>query len=113
MSFSTLLMPLGLYTPFVEGIGNFDFSVLIPGGIGAVVTVILFARLVNRLLDRYYSTVSHAIIGIVIAATLPIIPYAGFVSSVTAAIVNTCCLTGGVAAALLLDHVNSKVEVPE
>lgn len=113
MSFSTLLMPLGLYTPFVEGIGNFDFSVLIPGGIGAVVTVILFARLVNRLLDRYYSTVSHAIIGIVIAATLPIIPYAGFVSSVTAAIVNTCCLTGGIAAALLLDHVNSKVEVPE
>lgn len=113
MSFSTLLMPLGLYTPFVEGIGNFDFSVLIPGGIGAVVTVILFARLVNRLLDRYYSTVSHAIIGIVIAATLPIIPYVGFVSSVTAAIVNTCCLTGGVAAALLLDHVNSKVEVPE
>ena len=113
MSFSTLLMPLGLYTPFVEGIGNFDFSVLIPGGIGAVVTVILFARLVNRLLDRYYSTVSHAIIGIVIAATLPIIPYAGFVSSVTAAIVNTCCLAGGIAAALLLDHVNSKVEVPE
>ena len=113
MSFSTLLMPLGLYTPFVEGIGNFDFSVLIPGGIGAVVTVILFARLVNRLLDRYYSTVSHAIIGIVIAATLPIIPYVGFESSVTAAIVNTCCLTGGVAAALLLDHVNSKVEVPE
>ena len=113
MSFSTLLMPLGLYTPFVEGIGNFDFSVLIPGGIGAVVTVILFARLVDRLLNRYYSTVSHAIIGIVIAATLPIIPYAGFASSVTGAIVNTCCLTGGIAAALLLDHVNSKVEVPE
>lgn len=113
MSFSTLLMPLGLYTPFVEGIGNFDFSVLIPGGIGAVVTVILFARLVDRLLNRYYSTVSHAIIGIVIAATLPIIPYAGFASSVTGAIVNTCCLAGGIAAALLLDHVNSKVEVPE
>lgn len=113
MSFSTFLMPLGLYTPFVEGIGNFDFSVLIPGGIGAVVTVILFARLVDRLLNRYYSTVSHAIIGIVIAATLPIIPYAGFASSVTGAIVNTCCLAGGIAAALLLDHVNSKVEVPE
>ena len=46
-------------------------------------------------------------------STLPIIPYAGFVSSVTAAIVNTCCLAGGIAAALLLDHVNNKVEVPE
>ena len=30
MSFSTLLMPLGLYTPFVDGIGHFDLSVLIP-----------------------------------------------------------------------------------
>lgn len=113
MSFSTLLMPLGLYTPFVEGIGNFDFSVLLPSGIGAVITVILFARLVNYLLDRYYSTVSHAIIGIVIAATLPIIPYAGFVSSVTGAIINSCCLVGGIAAALFLDHLNSRVEVPE
>lgn len=113
MSFSTLLMPLGLYTPFVEGIGNFDFSVLIPSGVGAVVTVILFARLVDRLLNRYYSTVSHAIIGIVIAATLPIIPYSGFVGNAAGAIVNTCCLAGGIAAALLLDHVNSKVEVPE
>ena len=26
MSFSTLLMPLGLYTPFVKGIGDFDFD---------------------------------------------------------------------------------------
>ena len=38
MSFSTLLMPLGLYTPFVKGIGDFDFGVLIPGGIGALLT---------------------------------------------------------------------------
>ncbi len=78
-----------------------------------LMTVILFARLVNYLLDRYYSTVSHAIIGIVIAATLPIIPYAGFVSSVTGMIINSCCLVGGIAAALLLDRLNSRIEVPE
>ena len=113
MSFSTLLMPLGLYTPFIDGIGNFDFSVLIPGGIGALVTVILFARLVNYLLNRYYSTISHAIIGIVIAATLPIIPYASFVSSISSGIINTVCLVGGVAAALVLDKLNSRVSVPD
>ena len=113
MSFSTLLMPLGLYTPFIDGIGNFDFSVLIPGGIGALVTVILFARLVNYLLNRYYSTISHAIIGIVIAATLPIIPYASFVSSISSGIINTVCLVGGVAAALALDKLNSRVSVPD
>lgn len=113
MSFSTLLMPLGLYTPFIDGIGNFDFSVLIPGGIGALVTVILFARLVNYLLNRYYSTISHAIIGIVIAATLPIIPYASFVSSISSGIINAVCLVGGVAAALVLDKLNSRVSVPD
>lgn len=113
MSFSTLLMPLGLYTPFIDGIGNFDFSVLIPGGIGALVTVILFARLVNYLLNRYYSMISHAIIGIVIAATLPIIPYASFVSSISSGIINTVCLVGGVAAALVLDKLNSRVSVPD
>ena len=43
MSFSTLLMPLGLYEPFVAGIGHMDFAVLIPGGIGALATIILFA----------------------------------------------------------------------
>ena len=112
MSFSTLLMPLGLYTPFVEGIGNFDFSVLIPGGIGALLTVILFAKGMNYLLGKYHSTISHLIIGIVIAATLPIIPYTGFVSSVHSCIVNVVCLIAGVAAALLLDRFNQKVDVP-
>ena len=36
MSFSTTLMPLGLYEPFVAGIGDFDFGGLIPGGSGGL-----------------------------------------------------------------------------
>ena len=112
MSFSTLLMPLGLYTPFVEGIGNFDFGVLIPGGIGALLTIILLAKGMNYLLGKYHSTVSYVIIGIVIAATLVIVPYASFVSSVRNGIINAVCLVVGVAAALLLDRFTRKVEVP-
>jgi len=54
MSFSTLLMPLGLYTPFVKGIGDFDFGVLIPGGIGALLTVILLAKGMNYLLQKHF-----------------------------------------------------------
>lgn len=113
MSFSTLLMPLGLYTPFIAAIGDFDFSVLIPAGFGALLTVLLFAKAVDYLLEKHYSVVSHAIIGVVIAATLPIIPYASFASGVVPCIVNTVCLAGGVAAALLLDRLNSSVEKPE
>ena len=48
MSFSTLLMPLGLYTPFVDGIGSLHIDILFPAGIGAVITVICLARLAGN-----------------------------------------------------------------
>lgn len=108
MSFSTLLMPLGLYQPFVDGIGNFDFSVLIPGGIGALLTVILFAKAVNMLFEKQYSIAFHAIVGVVIAATVMIIPFESFAVSAASAVINIVCIAVGVAAALALDKFNSK-----
>lgn len=107
MSFSTLLMPLGLYTPFVEGIGKFNFAILIPAGIGGLVTVILFAKAVNSLFEKHYSVAFHAIIGIVIAATIMIIPVTSFAIS---PLINTICLVVGIIVALLLDRFNSKIE---
>lgn len=111
MSFSTLLMPLGLYEPFVAGIGNLDFSILIPGGIGGLATVILFAKAVDSLFDNHYSVAFHAIIGIVIAATVMIIPFSSFTASVASCIVNIICLAVGIVAALLLDKFNQKYAV--
>ncbi len=124
MSFSTLLMPLGLYEPFVAGIGNFDFGVLIPGGIGALATVLLFAKAVDTLFDKHYSVAFHAIIGVVIAATIMIIPFKevevedgimapGIFSSVEMCIVCVICLVVGVVAALLLDKFNQKHAVED
>ena len=110
MSFSTLLMPLGLYTPFVDGIGHFDMGVLVPGGVGALVTVILFAKAINALFDNYYSIAFHGILGIVIAATVMIIPVESFLSA-GSAIVNIICITVGVICALALDKFNSRVKV--
>ncbi len=96
MSFSTLLMPLGLYTPFIDGIGHIDFGVILPAALGAVVTIILFSRLVNRLFDTHYSVAFHAVAGIVAAATIMIIPYASFVQNgVTGFIANTVALAVG------------------
>lgn len=110
MSFSTLLMPLGLYTPFVDGLGNLNFSVIVPAGIGAVITVICLAKAVDALFDRFYPYAFHAIIGIVIAATIMIVPFGSFAVSVGAAAVNIVCLAVGVIAALALDKFNSSVE---
>lgn len=104
MSFSTLLMPLGLYTPFVDGIGHLNFSVLIPSGIGAVITIILLARAVDNLFKQHYSVAFHAIIGIVVAATLMIVPYNSFTGNYFTA--NVVCIAVGIVSALLLDKFN-------
>ena len=111
MSFSTLLMPLGLYEPFVDGIGHLDFAVLIPGGIGGLATVILFAKAIDTLFKKHYSVSFHAIVGVVIAATIMIIPFGSFVASVTSFLVNVICLAVGVVAALWLDKFNQKFAV--
>lgn len=107
MSFSTLLMPLGLYEPFVAGIGHMDFGVLIPGGISAILTIILFAKAVNMLFDKHYSPSFHAILGVVIAATVIIIPFESF-TGIGISIVNIVCIVVGVIAALELDKFNKK-----
>lgn len=111
MSFSTLLMPLGLYEPFVSGIGDLNFSVLIPGGIGGLATVILFAKAVDSLFKHHYSVAFHAIVGIVIAATIMIIPFGSFTASVASCVINIVCIVVGIVAALLLDKFNQKYAV--
>lgn len=111
MSFSTLLMPLGLYEPFVAGIGKLDFQILVPAGIGAVFTIILLAKLVNTLFEKHYSVAFHVIVGIVIAATLMIIPFDSFISSPIDFVRNSICLMAGIIAALKLDAFNMKYEV--
>lgn len=113
MSFSTLLMPLGLYTPFVDGLGNLEMGIIVPAGIGAVVTVICLARAVDALFDHYYPYAFHAIIGIVIAATIMIIPVDSFTVSVGSAVTNIICIVVGIVAALALDAFNSKIPVED
>ena len=109
MSFSTLLMPLGLYTPFVDGIGNLSMQVLIPAGIGALLTVICFSKAINLLFEKYYSLAFHAIIGIVIAATVMIIPFDSFAVSISSGLINVFFIAGGVLVASLLDKFNRNI----
>ena len=109
MSFSTILMPLGLYTPFVEGIGHVRLEVLLPGVAGCVVTFICLAKLVNRLFERQYAVMFHGILGIVGAATVMTVPWGSFATSADAASRNLFCMAAGIVAAILLDFMNEKL----
>lgn len=111
LSFSTLLMPLGLYVPFVAGVGSLDLAVVAPAFLGALATLLLLARAINRFFEEHYSHAYHGIIGIVIAATLVIVPFESFVSGGDKFLSNTICLILGAAAAFLVDRFNRSVSL--
>lgn len=108
MSFSTLLMPLGLYEPFVSGIGRMDLVVLVPAGIGALLTVLLLAKGIEKLFKKKYSVAFHIILGIVISATIVIIPIQSFTKSITASLINIVCIIVGIIMSVMLEKFNSK-----
>lgn len=100
----------GFYEPFVAGIGKLDFYILIPAGIGAVLTLILLSKFVNMLFERHYTVAFHAIVGVVIAATIMIIPFDSFACSIREFFVNMVCIVTGIFSALKLDQFNQKYD---
>lgn len=82
LSPSNFLIYFNLYQPLTEGIRMLDFSIIVPVGIGGIVVVLLFSRLMRYIMDRAYANVFHFILGVVIASTVIIAPdpalYSGF-----------------------------------
>ncbi|MFW5713487.1 MAG: DUF368 domain-containing protein, partial [Brevefilum sp.] len=74
MSPSNFLIYLGLYQPMAAGIRSLDFGVIIPLFVGGLLCVLLFARLVAWLFEKYYAFMYHFILGVVIGSTIVIIP---------------------------------------
>lgn len=74
LSTSNFLIYLNLYLDLIHSIKTFDFSVLLPLGISAVLTVILFAKLMKKIINKAYAIVFHIIFGIVISSTIMIAP---------------------------------------
>lgn len=95
-SSSTLLLFFGIYEQMSDGISHLDFSVLIPLGLAMLATLLLLSKLMKFVFDRFYSIVSHCVLGFVIATTLMIFPSYEF--SVGNFILYTLLLLGGAAA---------------
>jgi len=74
LSPSNLLLVLGLYNPMLAGFRSFDLAgVFLPIALGGVLAMLLFAKLMEKLLENYHSRVYHFIIGLVLASTLLIV----------------------------------------
>lgn len=80
LSPSNFIVYMGLYTAMADGFKSLDLSVILPIGIGGLVTVLLLSKLIEKIFEQYYSYFFHFIVGIVLASTIMIIPlnYAGF-----------------------------------
>lgn len=74
MTSSSILMAVGLLTPMVEGVASFDPAVVVPWLLGMGGVVLLLARLVNWLFKAHYALAYHAVVGIVLASTLIVVP---------------------------------------
>lgn len=74
MSSSSILMSLGLYQPLAAGIADLDIAVLVPWVLGLIITVIALAKLINHLFETRYAYAYHAVVGVVLASTLVIVP---------------------------------------
>lgn len=74
LSSSNFLVYLNMYKPMTDGIKALDFGVIIPIGIGGLLCVIAFSKLMNYIFQRAYTGLFHVIIGIVLSSTVMIIP---------------------------------------
>ena len=74
MSPSNFLIYFGLYDKMAVGISGFDMGMLVPFAIGAVLCILLFAKLAAWLFDQYYAKMYHAILGMVVGSSLAIFP---------------------------------------
>ena len=107
LSSSSLLIFLGLYDKIMLEVGNLNFSVIIPLFIGIFIVAVSFARLVDNLFEKHHGIASHAVVGLVIASTVSIIPA---FSSFKMFLIGIALSVVGFFAALQLDKWQSTVK---
>jgi len=72
ISGSTILLALGLFTALVEGIGNFDLGAILPLGVGAVVGVLVFAKVINHFFNKSRKSTYCAIFGLTLGSVVTV-----------------------------------------
>lgn len=82
MSPSNFILYMGLYQAMADGFKTLNLGIIIPIGIGGLLTVLLLAKVIEKIFSTNYSEFFHFIVGVVLASTMMIIPvgsaYSGF-----------------------------------
>ena len=107
-SSSTLLLFFGIYEKMSEGISTLDFGVIIPLGLTMLATLLLFSRLMKLVFDKFYSIVSHCVLGFVVATTLMILP--SFATEWYNILIYVGCIVAGGVASFFFSKLCNKIK---
>ena len=107
-SSSTLLLFFGIYEKMSEGISSLNFGVIIPLGLAMLATLLLFSRLMKLVFDKFYSIVSHCVLGFVVATTLMILP--SFVTEWYNILIYVGCIIAGGVASFFFSKLCNKIK---
>lgn len=108
ISGSFIMMLIGVYQTVIDAINSFNFYILIPFAIGAVIGIIFGARLISFLIKKNRLMVYSALMGLVIGSVYAILPEGfGFNLQSGYGFVFLLC---GIVFATLVDKIGSKAE---
>ncbi len=116
MSPSNIIFFFGLQAPMYAAIGNLDFSVILPMGLALLATVLALSKGIDYCLKKQYSIFMHAVIGIVIASTIVILPPVKtfiepgytYATGLSDWFIYGACFCAGVAAAWALSRIQKE-----
>ena len=69
---SSVLIILGVYRNAIKAISDFDFSVLIPMGLGILIGLIIIVKLLNFLMKKNKEKVISVLLGVMMAGNINI-----------------------------------------
>lgn len=73
ISGSTILLALGLFTPVIDSLGNLELKTILPLAVGAVISVILFAKFINHCVNSYRKSTYCVILGLTAGSIVTVI----------------------------------------
>lgn len=74
LSGSAILIAMGLYTVLIVGVTDLNFYYIVPLGIGFLVGIFAFAKIMHRVLERHRVQGTHLILGLTIGC-VPVIAW--------------------------------------
>lgn len=74
ISGSSMLLIMGVYEPILQGVSDFDFSILIPVAAGIVFGIVFIVKLLSYLLKNYYQIIMSILLALTLSGGLKILP---------------------------------------